>query len=349
MEYELADGHTVPRIINGYWQLSEKHSENQTATPVEDTFEFVDAGLTAFDCADHYTGVEELLGEFRQRYRERRDAEPPVQIHTKIVPDRNKLQSVTREYIERIIDRSRRRLGVDTLDLVQFHWWDYKIENYVEAARYLTDLQDEGKIQHIGVTNFDAARLRELLDAGVPVVSNQVQYSLLDARPEREMVDLCREEDMKLLCYGTLAGGFLTSKFENEPDPGDAIDLENRSLTKYKLIIEEVGGWEPYQNLIGTVSDIADKHGVSIANVATRYVLERPRVGSAIVGARNTRHIRSNKRTLEFELDDQDHREIEAARAELDDVPGGVYSAERDENSRHAKIMNYNLNQKQDD
>jgi aryl-alcohol dehydrogenase-like predicted oxidoreductase len=349
MMYELTDGYEACRIINGYWQLSAKHNENQTSTPVEDTAEFVDAGLTTFDCADHYTGVEELLGEFRNWYRRERGTDPSVQIHTKIVPDRNRLESVSRAYIEGIVDRSRRRLCVDALDLVQFHWWDYSVENYVDAARHLADLRDEGKIRHIGVTNFDAVRLEDLLDAGVPVVSNQVQYSLLDTRPEREMVDLCERRDMKLLCYGTLAGGFLTSKFAGEPDPGEATDLENRSLTKYKLIIEEVGGWEAYQNLLGTVSDIADKHGVSIANVATRYVLEKPRVGSAIVGARNTRHIESNQRTLAFELDDEDHRSIEVARARLAEVPGGVYSVERDRDSRHAKIMNYNLNQKQDD
>ncbi|WP_254533462.1 aldo/keto reductase [Natrinema gelatinilyticum] len=344
MKYELTDDYTVSPIIKGGWQLSESHSDNKSATPVADMFEFVDAGITTFDCADIYTGVEDLIGAFRDEYRSQRGEEPPVQVHTKFVPDRDQLESVDRPYAEQIIDRSRERLSVEALDLVQFHWWDYSIDNYVETAGILADLHEEGKIRHIGVTNFDAAHLRELLDAGVPVVSNQVQYSLLDDRPEREMVNLCGEEGIQLLCYGTLAGGFLTEKFHGEPDPGEAETLENRSLTKYKLIIEDAGGWEPYQDLLGVVESIADKHGVSIANVATRYVLERPQVCGAIVGARDTSHLDDNLRTLEFSLDKGDHRRIEDARSNLEELPGGIYGLERG-TGKHARIMKYNLNE----
>jgi aryl-alcohol dehydrogenase-like predicted oxidoreductase len=346
---ELADGYTVSPIIKGGWQLSESHSDNKSPTPVRDMFEFVDAGFTTFDCADIYTGVEELIGEFRGQYSAERGEEPSIQVHTKFVPDRSKLEDISREYVERIIDRSRRRLGVDALDLVQFHWWDYSIDNYVETARILADLHDEGKIRHIGVTNFDRAHLAELVDAGVPVVSNQVQYSLLDHRPEREMVDFCAERDVRLLCYGTLAGGLLTDRYVGEPDPGPAVELENRSLTKYKLIVEEIAEWDEYQEFLDVVGSVAEKHGVSIANVATRYVLEKPQVTAAIVGSRNTEHIESNRRTLELRLDDEDHRRIEEARSRLGEVPGGIYSLERDTDSRHARIMKTDLNKEQTD
>jgi aryl-alcohol dehydrogenase-like predicted oxidoreductase len=80
----------------------------------------------------------------------------------------------------------------------------------------------------------------------------------------------------------------VTSRYAGEPDPGPAVDLENRSLTKYKLIVEEVGGWGRYQDFLDVVADVADKHDVSIANVATRYVLEKPGVCAAIVGSRDT-------------------------------------------------------------
>ena len=343
----LSEGYTVSRIIKGGWQFSESHSDAKSPTPVEDMFEFTDAGFTTFDCADIYTGVEELIGEFRAQYRAERGEDPSVQVHTKFVPDRQKLDNISREYVERIIDRSRNRLGVDALDLVQFHWWDYSVDNYVETASILADLREEGKIRHIGVTNFDTPHLEAIVEAGIPVVSNQVQYSLLDARPQREMTEFCRSHDVQLLCYGTLAGGFLTGSYLQEPDPGDALDMENRSLTKYKLVIEDTGGWELYQNLLTTANEIATKHDVSIANVATRYVLDQPQVCAAIVGARNTRHIESNRRTLGFELDEEDHRRLEAARSKLTGLPGGVYSVERDRDSDHAKIMKYNLNEEQ--
>lgn len=349
MQRELTDGYEVSPVIKGGWQLSESHSDSKSATPVRDMFEFVDAGFTTFDCADIYTGVEELIGEFREQYRAERGEDPPVGVHTKFVPDRSKLDDISREYVERIVDRSRKRLGVEALDLVQFHWWDYSVDNYVETAQILADLRDEGAIRHVGVTNFDAHHLAELVEAGVPVVSNQVQYSLLDGRPERELVDFCDEHDVQLLCYGTLAGGLLTSRYRGEPDPGPAVELENRSLTKYKLIVEEVGGWGRYQDLLDVVADVADKHDVSIANVATRYVLEKPGVCAAIVGSRDTKHIDSNRRTLDLRLDEADHRRLDDARSRLDDVPGGVYSVERDGDSRHAKVMKYDLNEEQRD
>lgn len=340
---ELTDGYAVTPIITGGWQLAEDHSDNRTDTPVEDLFEFVDAGFTTFDCADHYAGVEELLGTFRERYRDRRGEYPGLQVHTKFVPDRKKLDDVSMAYVERIIDRSRRRLGVDSLDLVQFHWWDYEVENYVETMEMLHELQREGKIDHLGVTNFDVPHLQEIVDAGVPVVSNQVQYSLLDDRPEREMVDFCERHDVQLLCYGTLAGGFLTSKFLGDPEPEHP--MENRSLTKYKLIVEENCDWPTFQRLLETLSEVADKHDVSIANVASRYVLDRPGVCSVIVGARNTKHIDDNLRTTRFSLDPEDDRRIAEALAGFDGVPGGIYGVERNDPT-HANIMKYNSNAK---
>jgi len=350
MTPELVDGYTVSPIIKGGWQLAESHSDDKSETPVEDMFAFVDSGITTFDCADIYTGVEELIGEFRERYRRERGEPAPVQVHTKYVPDRGKLADVTAADVERIVDRSRRRLGVDALDLVQFHWWDYEVERYVETAQVLADLHEAGKIRNVGVTNFDAPHLRELLEAGVPVVSNQVQYSVLDHRPERpetdeqSMVELCAEHGVQLLCYGTLAGGFLTERYLGaEPDP----ELENRSLTKYELIIEDTGGWDAFQQLLAGLETVAEKHGVSIANVASRYVLEKPHVCAVIVGARDTTHLESTVRTTSFELDEEDHETIAAARAGLTELPGAVYGLERTD-PRHAGIMKYNLNEGDD-
>lgn len=342
MTPELTDGYTVSPIIKGGWQLSESHSDDKSDTPIQDMFEFVDAGVTTFDCADIYTGVEELIGDFREEYRRKRGEPAPITVHTKYVPDRDKLAEVSAEDVEAIIDRSRRRLGVETLDLVQFHWWDYEVERYVETAEVLADLHDDGKIRHVGVTNFDVPHLRELVDTGVPVVSNQVQYSLLDQRPDRSMVEFCADNDVQLLCYGTLAGGFLTEQYLGaEPPEGT---LENRSLTKYELIIRDAGGWEAFQTLLDGLATVADRHDVSIANVASRYVLEKPQVCSVIVGARDTTHLESTVATLSFELDDEDRKIIAEARSELTKLPGAVYELERTD-PRHAGIMKYNLNE----
>jgi aryl-alcohol dehydrogenase-like predicted oxidoreductase len=341
--HELVDGYAVSPIIKGGWQLATDHSDDRSATPVEDMFAFVDRGITTFDCADIYTGVETLIGEFRATY-ERRHGEPaPINVHTKFVPDRSRLGEVSPEYVERIVDRSRERLGVETLDLVQFHWWDFDTRGYVDAARTLADLRDRGKIAHVGVTNFDRDHLAELVDAGVPVVSNQVQYSLLDRRPERKLADYCRENDIGLLCYGSLAGGFLTDAYRGEPEPVG--EMENRSLTKYELIIEEAGGWERYQALLEVLAEVAAKHDASIANVASAFVLDRPGVRAVIVGARNTDHLDDTVRTPDLDLTPEDVAELEAAADELRDVPGEVYDLEREPGGRHAEIMKYELNE----
>src|SRR5258708_5213132 len=137
---------------------------------------FVDAGITTFDCADIYTGVERLIGSFRRAYPAHAKQ---VQIHTKFVPDLSDLRSIDRVQVEAIIDRSLTRLGQERLDLVQFHWWDLAMPRYVETALELDRLRRAGKIARIGVTNFDTPRLQELVDAGIPITSHQVQYSLV--------------------------------------------------------------------------------------------------------------------------------------------------------------------------
>ena len=104
-----------------------------------------------------------------------------------------------RAVVEQAIDRSRRRMGVQTLDLLQFHWWDYADASYLDALRHLADLQADGRIRHLALTNFDTEHLRIIRDAGIQIVSNQVQYSLIDQRPEVQMVPFCQEHGITLL------------------------------------------------------------------------------------------------------------------------------------------------------
>ena len=342
--YDLSPVHNISRVIKGGWQLAGGHGNIERERALEDMRSYVQAGITTFDCADIYTGVEELIGEFLHRHHEElhNGTLPEVQVHTKYVPDLDSLPTLTKQDVERIIDRSLQRLGVERLDLVQFHWWDYDVPGYVEAATHLRELQDAGKIKHIGVTNFDVPHLREILDAGVPVVSNQVQYSVLDRRPERGMVELCQRHSISLLCYGTAAGGFLSDRYLGAPEPEPP--FENRSLTKYKLIIEDFGGWELFQRLLTTLRRIADKHEASIAVVATRYILQKDQVGAAIVGVRHAGHLPDTLRLFNFQLDENDLAAIERVTDAATGPVGDVYSAERSKGSKHAVIMKYNLN-----
>jgi aryl-alcohol dehydrogenase-like predicted oxidoreductase len=339
---EIAPGYSVPRIINGAWQLSRGHAtepiERDAALAAFDTL--VARGFTAFDCADIYTGVEELLGEFLRRLpAERRDA---VQVHTKLVPDRDALATLDRTYVERIVDRSLRRLGVERLDLVQFHWWDYEVPRYLEAAGWLVDLQEAGKIGLLGATNFDVARFDALCDAGIPLVTHQVQYSPLDTRPERGMAACCARHDAWLLCYGGLAGGFLSDAWICMSAP--PAQPANRSLVKYRLIIEEFGGWELYQDLLVALAAVARRHEVTIAQVALRWLLERPRVAAAIVGVGRSDRAADKVAVFSFALDGEDRAQIDAVLQRRAGPRGDVFDLERAPGGAHAAIMRTDLN-----
>src|SRR5262249_5304418 len=150
---------------------------------VETLTAFAEGGITTFDCADIYTGVEELMGAMRAEYGRRHGsaALAGVKVHTKCVPNLATLKDTSRASIRAIIETSLQRLRTERLDLVQFHWWDYSVAGYLDTVSWLAELQREGRIDRLGGTNFDTPRTAEIVGAGIELVSLQVQYSLLDA------------------------------------------------------------------------------------------------------------------------------------------------------------------------
>lgn len=338
--FDLAPDYAISRLIRGGWQLAGGHGEIAQDRAIGDMRAFLDAGVTTFDCADIYTGVEEMIGAFRATLSP--SDRVRLKVHTKFVPDLSALATLTPADIERIIDRSLLRLKAETLDLVQFHWWDYAIPGWIEAARRLARLREKGKIRNVGGTNFDTPHTQAMLDAGVPLVSMQVQYSLLDRRVAGEMSALCARTGMKFLCYGTVAGGFLSGRWLGQPDPTEP--LPNRSLVKYRLVIEEFGGWDAFQALLRLLDGIARKHGVSITAVATRWVLDQPHVAGAIVGARYAEHLPDNLAVFGFALDAEDRAAIAALLARHPGPQGDFYALERDRTGPHGRIMKYELN-----
>lgn len=341
---DLAPGFRISRVIRGGWQLAGGHGPVDPRAAEEDLLAYFQAGITSFDCADIYIGVEELIGNFRLALSRRlgADALARLKVHTKFVPDLDILPRIDKAYVTRIIDRSLQRLKAERLDLVQFHWWDYAIPGCAETALWLEELRQEGKIDLIGGTNFDRSHMAELIAAGVPLKSLQVQYSLLDDRPARALAKEAQASGVGLLCYGTLAGGFLAGRWLDRPEPtGPA---ENRSLIKYKLIIDEFGGWTLFQTLLRTLAEVASRHGVSLASVASRWVLDQPGVSAVIVGARTRGHLPATLEIGRLALTDQDRAEIAKVLARRSGPAGEVYELERDRSGPHGAIMRYNLN-----
>lgn len=302
------------------WQVSGAHGHIEPARAIAEMFAYHDAGFTTWDLADHYGPAEDFIGEFRRELAARDGAEriSEMQAFTKWVPRPGR---ITRRMVDDAIGRSLSRMDVKCLDLLQFHWWDYDDASYLDALKYLADLQCEGKIRHLALTNFDTERLRVITDHGIRIVSNQVQYSLIDRRPEAAMTAYCRDHGITLLTYGTVLGGLLSEKYLGCPQPHRS-ELNTASLQKYGNMIDAWGGWALFQELLGVLKPIADKHRASIANLGVRYILDRPAVAGVIVGARLgvAEHIADNAHVFGFALDAEDRVSIDAVLAKSHDL-----------------------------
>jgi len=341
--FDLRPDYRISRLIRGGWQLAGGHGPIDRESALADLLAAYEAGIVTFDCADIYTGVEDLFGAFRRECANRYGAAAAqaIKIHTKFVPDLADLERLTKAGVASAIDRSLRRLSLDRLDLVQFHWWDYAIGNYLETAHWLDELRRAGKIHLLGGTNFDTDHLISLCAADIPLASLQVQYSLLDDRPQRTLVAAAQQYGLGLLCYGTVAGGFLSDRWLGAPEPQDP--MENRSLTKYKLIIDDFGGWDLLQRLLHALRHIADRQKTDIASLASRFILDEPAVAGIIVGARNSSHLSANLAIATLRLTPRDRSEVAAILAQRRGPSGEVYGLERDRTGRHGVGMKYNL------
>jgi aryl-alcohol dehydrogenase-like predicted oxidoreductase len=311
---------TICRVLNGMWQVSGAHGRIDPERAVAEMFDYHAAGFTTWDLADHYGPAEDLIGEYRRRFAARFGAArlAEIQAFTKWVP---RPGAMTRRVVEDAIGRSLKRMDVERLDLLQFHWWDYGDPSYLDALKHMSDLQREGRIRHLALTNFDTERLKIITDSGIRIVSNQVQYSLVDMRPAAKMAAYCRDHGITLLTYGTVLGGLLAEKFLARAEP-DRSELNTASLQKYKNMIDAWGGWRLFQELLAALKRIADKHHVSIANVGVRYILDLPAVAGVIVGTRLSvaEHIADNARVFNFSLDDDDRSAIDAVRGKSRDL-----------------------------
>ena len=318
--FQFTPGLSICRVLNGLWQVSGAHGRIDRARALDEMFAYHDAGFTSWDLADHYGPAEDFVGEFRRRFAARNGEGRlgEIQAFTKWVPHPGRM---TRAIVEEAVGVSLSRIGVDRLDLLQFHWWDYADPGYLDALKHLADLRDEGKIRHLALTNFDTERLRVIAEHGIRVVSNQVQYSLVDRRPAARMTAFCQEHGIVLLAYGTVLGGLLSDNYLGRPEPRRA-ELGTASLQKYKNMIDAWGGWALFQELLTVLKPIADKHRVGIANLGMRYVLDQGAVAGVIVGARlgSAQHIAENARVFGSALDPGDRVAIDAMLAQSRDL-----------------------------
>ncbi len=317
---ELADGLSICRVLNGMWQVSGSHGYIDPKKAIEEMLEYHNLGFTTWDLADIYGPAEAFVGKFRKALEKLKgkDELKNSQALTKFVPNPGPM---TKSIVGNYIDKSLDKMNTDSLDLVQFHWWDYNDPSYIDALVHLSGIKEKGKIKHIGLTNFDTARLEIIKEQGVEIISNQVQYSILDQRPEKLMVPFCLQNQIHLLSYGTLLGGFLSEKYLDSPEPIKG-SLDTASLRKYYNMIVRCGGWELFQELLQTLLEISKKHDCSIANVATSFILQKPAVAGVIIGARLgiSEHRQDNSRVFDVRLDSEDNSMINSVTQKSKDL-----------------------------
>jgi aryl-alcohol dehydrogenase-like predicted oxidoreductase/enamine deaminase RidA (YjgF/YER057c/UK114 family) len=313
---ELAAGLEISRVVTGLWQVADMERGGRLLDPqagAQAMAEYAAAGFDTFDMADHYGSAEVITGHLLARPEGR-----GVRAFTKWCPPPGPM---TPQAVREGVQRSLERMRTARIDLLQFHWWTFQHPGWIDAMTELARLREEGLIGHIGLTNFDTVHLQVLLAEGIPVASNQVCLSLLDRRATGAMSQLCLRHGVKLLAYGTLGGGFLSERWLGADEPGEVSDW---SKMKYSRFIREIGGWPALQGVLHAADRVARRHGVSIANVATRWVLEQPAVAAVIVGARlgEREHRADNLGLFGFALDEADRAELEAAFAATRAIPG---------------------------
>jgi len=310
---------SISNIITGLWQVADMERGGKAINIDEAAralIPYVEAGLTTFDMADHYGSAELIAGILHKKYIPKNQ----IQLLTKWVPQLGKF---SKQEVREAVQTSLKRLQVEQLDLLQYHAWNYANPVWLDHLFYLQELRREGLISELGLTNFDTAHLKMVLDSGIQVVSNQISFSLIDQRANQSMVSLCRQYGVKILAFSTIAGGFLSKKWLGKPEPH--IDtLSTWSEMKYKRFIDQSGGWAKFQKLLQVLDEVAQSNSLDIANIASLYILEHEAVGAVIIGARpsQSEHIQSNLRIIENTLSDNDKVKIRIALQNLYPIAG---------------------------
>ena len=309
--HQLTPDLIICKILNGMWQVAGGHGFIDHELAIADMMRYHEVGLRSWDLADIYGPAEDFIGVFRRRLSTLKGKEEmdTIQALTKWVPQPGR---ITRSIVKENVESSLRKMNFGSLDLLQFHWWDYNNPYYIDALRYLFDLRDERIIKDVGLTNFDTETIQTITDSNLKIVSNQVQYSIIDRRPEVKMIPFCKRYKISLLAYGSICGGLISERYLGKVEPSGA-ELNTLSLRKYKRMIDAWGGWNLFQELLVNLNRIAQKHGVSIANVATRYILDKPGVAGVIIGVRLgiADHISNNLQVFNLTLDKSDINDIE--------------------------------------
>lgn len=258
----------------------------------------VDLGINFFDTAPVYGfgHSESLIGKTLKPHRDK------VLYATKcgLRWEKESLGSIrkvaTRQSIEEEVELSLKRLQTDVIDLYQVHWPDVETPQ-AETMQTLLRLQEQGKIRHIGVSNYSVPQMQECLEVG-PIVSLQPEYSLLQRSIEKEIVPFCRQKEIGVVAYSPLASGVLTGKYGKDTKFTD---------WRSKGIIGEFTGEAFERNVekVERMKTVAEELGKTCAQVAVNWVIHQPAVATALIGVKNEKQMEENVKAAGWKLSDE--------------------------------------------
>ncbi|MBD1923519.1 aldo/keto reductase [Microcoleus sp. FACHB-831] len=308
---------TLPNsLIIGCWQLDDRSWKSISETEIARAIDIYQAlGINTFDTADIYGRSESMLGRLLKG--------SDATIFTKAVFFGN---IPTPTQIRSKIENSLRNLQRDALDCVQVHWHNPQLD-FASTFATLKDFMQEGKIRRLGVTNFNTPMLEKAVQYA-PISTNQIQYSLIDRRVENSMQALCLKHNIALLPYGPLAGGFLSEKFWKVASPPS--ESSHARGFYYNSMLRAHGGWQPVQNMLEALAEVAQKYDKTISQIALNWVKQQPGVAAVISGLTlNRQQIQKNVEALSLSLDEADLQLLSDRSASLFKQAGDIYSYER--------------------
>ena len=247
----------------------------------------LDCGITHFDTAGGYGDgySERLIGRFLA-------ASPGRREHLYLASKAN-LDTISAQAMLDAIDASRARLNVDRIDLFYIHW-PRTGKDLRPLMEGLETARQQGKIRAVGVSNFSVEQMEQVAQVG-RIDAHQLGYSLLWRFDERDILPYCREHQIAVVTYSSLAHGILTGKFGQHPQ---IVEGDQRR----KILLFRAAVWPDVYEAVEAFKTIAQSSGRSLIHLAIRWLLHQPGVTAVLVSARDARQAAANAQALEGDI-----------------------------------------------
>jgi aryl-alcohol dehydrogenase-like predicted oxidoreductase len=281
----------------------------------------LDAGINFFDTANVYSAGESetLLGKALGV--KRKDVVIATKVFGRMGPGANQV-GLSRIHIMQEVEASLLRLGTDYIDLYQIHGFD-SLTPFEETLSALTDLVRQGKVRYIGCSNLAAWQIMKTLGISAQnhfekFVSLQAYYSLVGRELEREIVPMLLDQNMGLMVWSPLAGGFLSGRITRT---SEADADSRRSKFTFPPVHPEKG-----HDIVDVLRVVAARREATVPQVALAWLLHQPAVTTVIIGAKRDSQLKDNLGAVDVKLDAEDLEQIAKVSALSPEYPGWMFA-----------------------